>query len=173
LSVILSSLTVGIVGKYFLGYKKENVPRNSLVIPRDFNVKVITDAVQSSAISMLTVCAYVVFFSALGGTVNLALEHFHAPALLKASVFGFLELSSGVSAASALPNTVASALLCAFAAGWGGISVHCQMLSVCSGSGIRLRSYLFAKIAQGLLSALLFGCLLHLFPSAMIPGGVC
>ncbi len=176
-SILLSQFIIGILFSHPAkekGTERANAVDSINDIPKKRSVgRLFTDAVTASLSAILLVCAYVVFFSALGGTVNLALEHFHAPALLKASVFGFLELSSGVSAASALPNTVASALLCAFASGWGGISVHCQLLSVCSGSGVRLRSYLLAKLTQGFLCTMLFGILLRIFPSAMIPGVLC
>ena len=177
LSVLLSQLAVGIVFSH-LPRKKGTERRYAVDSVKPIQKKraverIFTDAVAASLSAMLLVCAYVVFFSALGGTVNLVLEHFRTPAFLKATVFGILELSGGVSAATALPNTAASALLCAFAAGWCGISVHCQLLSVCSGSGVRLRSYLLAKLTQGFLCAMLFGILLRIFPSAMIPGVLC
>ena len=177
LSTLLSQFIVGLCFTHLP--KRKETDRHSAVdfkshIQEPTSVgKFFTDAVASSANAILLVCAYVIFFSALGGTVNLALEHFCTPACLKAIIFGFLELSGGMSAAAALPSTPASALLCAFAAGWCGISVHCQLLSVCSGSGIRLRTYLLAKPAQGILCALIFGVLLCIFPAAMVPGVLC
>ncbi len=177
LSVLLSELAVGIVFSHLprkKGIEQAYAVDSIKQIQKKGSVgKLFTDAVAASLSAILLVCAYVVFFSALGGTVNLLLEHFRAPALVKAIVFGCLELSGGVSTAAALPGTVMSAMLCAFAAGWCGISVHCQLLSICSGRGIRLRSYLLAKIAQGLLCILLFGGLLHFFPNALIPAGSC
>ena len=172
-STLLSQFIIGILFSRFS--KKEEIDRTDAVDCINHIQKkrplgrLFTDSVTASLSAIRLVCAYVVFFSALGGTVNLALEHVHAPAFLKTIVFCFLELSGGVSAASALPVTATSALLCAFAAGWCGISVHCQLLSVCSGSGIRLRTYMLAKIMQGLLCILLFGCLLRIFPYAMMP----
>lgn len=163
LSVILSSLTVGIVGKYFLGYKKENAPRNSLVIPRDFNVKVITDAVQSSAISMLTVCAYVVFFSALVGCVGALLNRLELPPEISACVFGFFELSSGVGEAAALKNRINSLLLCALFVGWSGLSVAFQIMSVSSGRGISFKPFFIAKAAQGILCAAIMGVFIKIW----------
>lgn len=157
LSVILSSLAIGVVGKYFLGYKKENAPQDSLVIPRDFNVKVITDAVQSSAISMLTVCAYVVFFSALVGCVGALLSSLDAPPEISACVFGFFELSSGVGEAAMLENRVRSVLLCALFVGWSGLSVAFQIMSVSSGRSISFKPFFIAKAAQGILCAAIMG----------------
>jgi sporulation integral membrane protein YlbJ len=163
LSVILSSLTVGIVGKYFLGYKKENTPRESIMIPRDFNVKIVTDAVQSSAISMLTVCAYVVFFSALVGCVGALLNRLELPPEISACVFGFFELSSGVGEAAALENRVGSVLLCALFVGWSGLSVALQIISVSAGRDISFRPFFIAKAAQGILCAAIMGVFIKIW----------
>ena len=157
ISVILSSLTVGLVGKYFLGYKKESSPRGSVFIPRDLNAKIVTDAVQSSALSMLTVCAYVVFFSALVGCVGSLLSRFEMPPELTACIFGFFEISSGVGEAAALQNRVSSLLLCALFVGWSGLSVAFQIMSVSSGRGISFKPFFIAKAAQGLLCAFFMG----------------
>jgi hypothetical protein len=176
LSVLLSQFIIGILFTHLP--KKRRTDREIPVgSASSHNTpplgRLFTDAVSASSSAILLVCAYVVFFSALGGTVNLFLERFGAPALLKAIVFGVLELSGGVSAAAALPATITSALLCAFAAGWSGISVHCQLLSVCSGHGLRFRPYLLAKLAQGFLCILLFWLFLRIYPSAMIPAVLC
>ena len=163
LSVILSSMLVGVVGKYFLGYKKENAPRKSLYIPQDFKVKVITDAVRSSAISMLTVCAYVVFFSALIGCVGALLSRLDAPQELTACIFGFFELSSGVGEAAALENRVGSVLICALFVGWSGLSVAFQIMSVASGRNISFKPFFIAKAAQGILCAAIMGVLIKIW----------
>lgn len=157
LSVFLSSMLVGIVGKHFLGYKKKGEPRSNIFIPRELNVKCITDAVQSSAASMLTVCAYVVFFSALVGCVGALLSRLDTPQELTACIFGFFELSSGVSEAAALENRVAALLLCALFVGWSGLSVAFQIMSVASGRGISFKPFFIAKAAQGVLCALFMG----------------
>ena len=163
LSVILSSMLVGVVGKYFLGYKKENAPRRSLYIPQDFNVKVITDAVQSSAISMLTVCAYVVFFSALVGCVGALLSRLDAPRELTACIFGFFELSSGVGSAASLENRVGAVLLCALFVGWSGLSVAFQIMSVTAGRDISFKPFFIAKAAQGILCAAIMGVFIKIW----------
>ena len=154
LSVILSSMAVGTVGKYFLGYNRGNPPRKSLVIHSDFSIKSITDAVQSSAISMLTVCAYVTFFSALVGCVGALLSRLDLPGEITACIFGFFELSSGVGEAAELGGRVRSVLLCALFVGWSGLSVAFQIMSVASGREISFKPFFLAKAAQGILCAL-------------------
>ena len=141
--------------------------------PTYYGAKLFTEAVKSALGSILLVCAYVVFFSALMGAFQLVLGSFDLSQNVSAFLSCLLELSSGVGQASSLSDALTGAYLCAFAAGWSGVSVHCQMLSVCDGKGLSLRPYLCAKIFQGVLCALLFGILLAIFPEIMIPAEVC
>lgn len=132
-----------------------------------------TEAVRSSTWSILTVCAYVVFFSTLVGTLSLSLGRLNLSADITALLFCLFELSSGVSNASALGNVTSAAVLCAFAAGWSGLSVHCQLLSVCDGYGISARPYFLAKLLQALLCALLFSLVIRFFPEITVPAEIC
>jgi len=52
-------------------------------------------------------------------------------------------------------------------AGWSGLSVHFQIISICSGRGISFKPYFVAKLFQGMLSAVLTGIILHFFPSLL------
>ncbi len=135
--------------------------------------KLFTESVRSATGSILLVCAYVIFFSALMGTLNIVLAAFDLPASISTFLFCLFEISGGVSQASALGNTTLAAALCAFAAGWSGLSVHCQVLSVCDGKGFSFRAYFLAKLLQGLFAALLFGLLVLLFPSLTVPAEIC
>lgn len=137
--------------------------------PTPHGASLFCGAIRASVSSILLVCAYVVFFSALVGTFNYVPAIQKLPSALRALLFCFFELSGGVSQACALPSAFASAMLCAFAVGWSGISVHCQILSVCDGTQLSLRPYASAKIIQALLCPLLFAIVLMLFPSLLIP----
>ena len=137
-------------------------PPFSAPMPR--GAKLFTSAIRSSLESTLLVCAYVVFFSALTGVFGLVLEQIHCPDACKAFLSSFLELSGGMRHASFLENTFLGVILSAFGAGWSGLSVHCQVLSLCDGRGLSFRSYFLAKAGGGILCALLFGvgvCLLR------------
>lgn len=131
--------------------------------------KLFTSSVRSATESMLSVCAYVIFFSTLVGTLRLALEAISLPAALHAWLFCFFEISSGMSVSSSLGSTYIAACLCAFAAGWSGLSVHCQVLSVCDGYGLSFRRYILSKLLQGLLCAMIFGLLIRIMPELLIP----
>ncbi len=133
----------------------------------------LTASVRSATQSILPVCAYVVFFSTLTGTLSSLPLVEDLPHIIHAALTAFLELTSGMSLAATPENTHPAALLSAAAAGWSGMSVHCQILSVCEGTGISFRSYFLSKALQSLLCVILFALLLRLFPSLLIPGEGC
>ncbi len=166
--VLLSSLTVGAFGKLIFWRKgKEKTPRH-LTVRSELGVKEITNAVQSSALAMLTVCAYVVFFSALVGCIGAILSRFSLKQELFSLLFGFFELSSGVGAAADCKNVLISVILCALFLGWSGLSVALQIMSVSSGRGISFKYYFIAKAAQGVICAFLtFIAVKWLFPSVL------
>ena len=164
-SVILSSVTVGMVGRFFLPKSKPDSTVVILSTPSKDITSRITDSIRSSALSMLTVCAYVLFFSALVGCIGAALESFSLPNEVRAVIFGFFELSSGAEAASSVPTPTLAIVLCALFLGWSGLSVHLQIMSVCSGRGISFKPYIIAKAFQGFISATLtYIAIKFLFP---------
>ena len=112
-----------------------------------------TDAVASAAKGMTLICAYVVFFSAVSGALNAMLQVLHLPTFLQGLSFCILELSGGVSHAASLEDLRVALPLCAYGAGWSGMSVHCQLLALCQGKRLSACSYLTAKLLQGLLCA--------------------
>ena len=171
-AVLLSAAITGIL--LSIPHRKRNqrhrLPREELFLsPPQTGAKLFSGAVRAASGNMLLVCAYVVFFSTLVGTLQLIFTSFGVSETLAAPLFCLFELSGGVSRASALGNTLHAALLCAFAAGWSGLSVHCQVLSVCDGATLSFRPYFRAKLLQSLLCTLLFFLLLHLFPSLTVP----
>lgn len=126
-----------------------------------------TEAIRSALIGMLTVCAYVVFFSAFCGTLTVFLERMSLSAESRALLFCLFEISGGVSAAAACRSPVASALLTALAVGWSGISVHCQILSVCGDRPLRMRRYFLCKVLQGGLTVVGFLLVLRRCPAML------
>ena len=61
-------------------------------------------------------------------------------------------------------------ILTAAFAGWSGISVHCQVMTLCGGRGLSFRPYLLAKAFQGLLCGVVTWGILRWFPSLTDPG---
>ncbi len=82
-----------------------------------------------------------------------------------------LEVSSGCAAAAALPEH--AVLLTAFAIGFGGISVHCQVASQLRGLALVDRGFFAARLMQGALTAVLAQLLLRYIPRTQaVVGGM-
>ena len=109
-------------------------------------------AVQNALTGCLNVSAFVVFFTVLARLLLHFLPEAFASSLPCALLLGFLELTSGV---LSLPCSRAGFLACAALLGWGGLSVHCQTLSVLAATPLSARYYLKGKALQALLSLLL------------------
>lgn len=177
LSVIASTLLWSIFDalrerKRTKNTKVSSVQNICLIEPKR-GAKLFTDSIASSCSGILSVCAYVVFFSALMGALSAILTDLGAPKLFCASLFSLMELSQGVSYATGMENIHTAAYLSAFTCAWSGLSVHCQVISVCDGCKLSFKRYFFAKLMQAILCVLLFSCLLSLFPSLLIPANRC
>ncbi|MBQ8431332.1 MAG: hypothetical protein IJX28_00460 [Clostridia bacterium] len=165
--VLLSALLLCLLGNR---YRKRKTPRTaqgseSMDSPRGLQgAKLFTESIASATRSILTVCAYVIFFSALMGALTVVLHSVSLPAPLYTLLFCLLEISGGVGQAAGLDSPFLGGVITAFACGWSGLSMHCQVLSICDGRGFSFRPYLLTKLAQGLLCAALFGLVLLLFP---------
>ncbi len=135
-------------------------------------VEMFTSAVSGAAEAMLSVCAYVVFFSALTGALGSMLsEGGRLGETGYTLLFGLLELTGGVSEASGHSSLSLALILTAGLAGWSGLSVHCQVLSLCGGRGLSFKPYILAKAAQGLLSAAAMALLLRFGNPAWFSAG--
>lgn len=132
-----------------------------------------TGAVSDAATGMLTVCAYVVFFSAIMGCLGRLVSQLGCPTALGALLYGAVELSGGVSASAALGTGPLGVCLTAFIIGWSGLSVHFQIMSLCRGRGLRFRDYFVAKLCHGTLNALIIAVLYTLSPRLFAPQGDC
>ncbi|MGN1129379.1 MAG: hypothetical protein ACI4T6_10565 [Candidatus Flemingiibacterium sp.] len=123
-------------------YRRIDYPR------RGGLMKLLADSVAGSALTMLKICAFAVFFAVIGDILT-----------------GFFTGAAGALAASLCELTLASRVcaelgetglpICAFAVGFAGMSVHAQVAAVLSDSGIPMRRYFLSKLAQGLTAALL------------------
>ena len=132
-------------------------------------VETFTGAVSGAASGMLTVCAYVIFFSAITGTIGQIAEGrglFGEVGYVL--LCGLLEMTGGIGGASALSGNWALILTAAFA-GWSGVSVHCQVMTLCGGRGLSFKPYLLAKGVQGLLCGGVTAVILWWFPALMTP----
>lgn len=159
---VLSALTVGAI--YRLISRKTDsstdlTPNSELPDSRT-GVNIFTGAVTASALSMLYVCAYVVFFSTLVGAAESVLPP-SVPKWANALGIAFLELTGGMWRASGIENY--GKYIAAFAAGWSGLSVHFQIMSICANDGVSFKPYFLAKLATGVLCFMLVGLFLLFF----------
>lgn len=164
--VILSSITVGLIGSIYYRKKIKLFELSNHYTPQKPSVSLFTSAVVSSANSMLYVCAYVVFFSAVVGCLQSIMSGLYIPQIINALIFGFFEISSGVCKAAEIENPLIAQTVCAFIAAWSGLSVHFQIMSVCSNCNVSFKPFIIAKFFQGILCALYtYLCSGFLFPA--------
>ncbi len=172
-TVLGSSFAVGFVFRFFV--REKGGPTNHPHFPSGLHpggVEMFTGAVSGAATGMLLVCAYVIFFSTLSGTLSClrGLSGGMNPTLY-ACFCGFLEMSGGISEASSLTNGHTALILTAAIAGWSGLSVHCQIMSLCAGRELSFKPYVTAKVLQGLLSAAVMAIILKVAsPGWLTPG---
>ena len=117
-------------------------------------------AVSAALTSTLTVCGYVTLFSALIGMLTPLQGLSPLPRALTA---GFLELGSGTAALAGLPPTPLNLAGAALILGWGGLSVHCQVLSTVADTDIKCARHLMGRALCGVIAALFTCGLAQLF----------
>lgn len=112
----------------------------------------LTDAISTGGMIMLKICSFTVFFAVVGDAVCLIFDAWLG-ATASAAVASLCELTLACRRCVLLDSPKAK-LVCGFAAGYSGLSVHMQTASVMSGSGVSLVKYHAAKTAQGLFCAI-------------------
>ena len=157
-SQMLSSLVVGLAARRYFKNKSSDIAL-SLSFAQEGGrergiLPTITRAVTGASEGMVSICAFVIFFSALTGVLSEFLSRFGASEAASAALLGFFEMTGGVSAASALSLPL-SCLLAAAIVGWSGLSVHFQMIGLCGERRMSLAPYFASKLATAALNVLL------------------
>ena len=132
--------------------------------------KVLTSCVSGAFSSVLKICGFVIFFSVvikllvISGLIPAAARGVAfalRPLGVKAAsaeelISGMIEMTSGVSALRAAAGSLGkNAVMAAFMLGWAGLSVHFQVLSFLSETGLSSNTYILGKLLHGVVSALL------------------
>lgn len=166
---ILSALTLGIIlsPRTYHGIiamqKHSNTRDGQPAVTMSFS-SAFTDAVKRSADAVISVCAFIITFSALCGILD---ELDILPALAgrlsvltgtelswcRALSYGILELGNGIGSMAGLDITPLNLALAAFILGWGGISVHFQTISMISGTHIKTARYVIGRFFAALIAA--------------------
>ncbi len=129
-----------------------------------------TGAVAAAARSLFLLCAFVALFAAMNALLQqtafptflvrisgLFLPETAAQSLLPV----LLEVTGGIASCA---QAGAPLWLAAFAAGWGGLCVHGQVFSFLKAGELSRGVFLFDRFLHGVLSAILTGIVLSLFP---------
>lgn len=101
------------------------------------------EAVRGGAMSMVNICAFVVFFLVILRLLSrfTGIQH--------GAILGIVEMTNGI---LRLANDRRGFIWAAGLLGWGGLSVHCQTAAVLSGSGLSLKRYFIGKALQAAIS---------------------
>jgi len=120
------------------------------------------ESVETSAISMLRLAAYISLFYMLNKlllstNIFIIFTDINNFVNIKAFVSGILEFSTGV---LALDMLLKSLPVAAFLISFGGLCVAAQSASVLNGTGVKIRHYIFAKLAQGVMAYIIVSLIL-------------
>lgn len=157
LSCFFSSCLLGI----FTKKERVRIIRTPSSQPKIPLAKLFTDAISNSLGATLLICAYILFFGTVCDCLACIFSSMSLPTPITALLFALTELTTGTTAASALPHPLLSLGICGFAVGFSGLSVHCQLLSLADGHLLSFRPYIRTKFILGLLCA---AFMLLLFP---------
>jgi sporulation integral membrane protein YlbJ len=178
ITVLGSALLIGFLMRFLLRDKQNSPPYSEHPhYPSGFHpggISMFTGAMSHAATGMLTICAYVIFFSALTGALSGMLNSIGGINQVVHTLFcGFFELSGGISEAATLVGETTEPwlplVLTAVIAGWSGLSVHFQIITICGGRELSFKPYFFAKILHGILSGLLMYITLSLIDPTQLP----
>lgn len=156
-SVVLSALVLGFITGFFREKPSTFEKKSSKLsmVSMQFSSALVTSVSRASH-TMLSICAWVILFY----TVTTCLNTLQLPLGFKLFLNCILEVTVGLKAAAGhFPLPVLAAIL-----SFGGLSVHCQVLSDLSACGVQLRHFVVSRCIAALLSSLFCLILLQVFP---------
>lgn len=138
---ILSALVSGAVLCRLERDRGPGMLRNNLPVKRVSFPEALTGSVSGALTSTLNICAFVVLFRVVAAMM---------PGQIPGAFLGCLEMVTGI---AALEPGQTGFIAAAAIVGWGGLSVHCQAMSV--SGGLSFRWHWAGKAVQAGLSVLL------------------
>ena len=159
---LLSALVIGLVNR------PKEAPNAALPPVQRANASgAVVEAVRSAGQAVLQITMFVAAFSVLARLLTLASAHI-LPDGACTVLTGMLELSGGIAALANLPIALRWKLaLASFFLGFGGLCVWMQTQAVLAPAGLSGCGMLLAKLAQGLLAALITFFLAPLLPETV------
>lgn len=159
---LLSALVIGLVNR------PKEAPNAALPPVQRANASgAVVEAVRSAGQAVLQITMFVAAFSVLARLLTMAAAHI-LPDGGCTVLTGMLELSGGIAALANLPIALRWKLaLASFFLGFGGLCVWMQTQAVLAPAGLSGCGMLLAKLAQGLLAALMTYFLAPLLPETV------
>ena len=159
---LLSALVIGLVNR------PKEAPNAALPPVQRANASgAVVEAVRSAGQAVLQITMFVAAFSVLARLLTMAAAHI-LPDGVCTVLTGMLELSGGIAALANLPIALRWKLaLASFFLGFGGLCVWMQAQAVLAPVGLSGCGMLLAKLAQGLLAALMTYFLAPLLPETV------
>ncbi len=159
---LLSALVIGLVNR------PKEAPNAALPPIQRANASgAVVEAVRSAGQAVLQITMFVAAFSVLARLLTMAAAHI-LPDGVCTVLTGMLELSGGIAALAAMPIALRWKLaLASFFLGFGGLCVWMQTQAVLAPAGLSGCGMLLAKLAQGLLAALITFFLAPLLPETV------
>lgn len=140
-SVCLSSITTGVFYTFFKKKSKHDIINNT----EKMNLsQALVDSAFSSSQSMISVCTWLLVFSAFSGIIQSFIKN--ETVLLIYSAFS--EVTTGIRSAAKLGGIPLVAAVISF----GGICVMCQILPIIKKCGVKVYEYLAFRIVNAVLS---------------------
>lgn len=126
--------------------------------------RALTLSVKAAAESAISICAFIVAFSAFAGILDsadiipslsgrLSLITGAPIGACRALLYGLLELGNGIGSMSGFGTTPHELALASFIISWGGLSVHFQTLSVTAKTDIKTARYMIGRFFTAAVAA--------------------
>ena len=166
---LISSITTGIIFGNFYKFPYRNSSNNSISSELSFSSlgEIISNSIKKSFQTLSIVCGFVVLFSLIISIIQISgILAFLNNEWLSYLILGLLEITSGINLISTISssNLFWNLVITAFLLGNGGISVLLQVWSIISKTDLSIKPYVFGKIFNAFLSAIIMAILLIIFP---------
>ena len=167
LAQLVAALTLGMLGVPRGVRRREYCRPTAAARPTPLSTALV-ESVTAACETLLYMCGFVLLFEAVlalidvSGCIAWLSSTASGERTWSALIACVLEVSSGCAAAVTLPEN--AMLFVAFAVGFGGLSVHCQLASSLRGLGLINRGFFVARLAQGMLTAVLTTVALRYIP---------
>ena len=163
ISQVISLIIAGVIYPKFFPKNESKNTGNLLVNDRknDGIATFFTSSVKSSVLGILTVCGFVLFFYVLCGIVTNFATRIGLSKVFSLSVCSMLEMSCACVEISNSLQVNTAFVAISSVLGFGGISLHFQIMSLCKDAKIKYGRYILFKILNAITSGI-FAILLNL-----------